>query len=758
MKIKSYQAEAVRSLTDETRKLLRKTKDNKMIVFQSPTGSGKTVMAANYIKSVASKSTDDICFVWISIGKGDLHLQSKKKLENIFKGFPKCSLVEEEFTGARTVINRNEVVVVNWEKLRDKDKKGEWKNILMRDGEKINFREVLANTRRFRHIILVVDEFHFGGFTERSQELYEIIKPNFILGMSATPDYIPSAKDILEGTKGYVYVKPEDVIKEGMIKREVRINDFLGKGKTTQEKVLNAAYERRNFLKKLFEKEGSNVNPLVLIQIPNADRGNQKLSEAVEFLREKGITEENGRLAIWLSGNKSEQLQFIAQNDNKIEYLIFKQAVDTGWDCPRAHILVKLRSTKSETFERQTVGRILRMPEQKHYNEDALNIGYIYTDQEELLISNDVYNLGTLKNMTAFLKEEAKTVTLTSYEKSQKRLPPLSFDFIDFFFKFMDEHADFETLAANGFITEPEDINKKITTNLFIDATKFDEGEIFCTHQSQEEGTLSHGDVGAVFDQLLLNHVRKYGQKSLNYLKDAVIEWFRQTMDTEGWENEIVDIEKLFILNYESHFKSILNELFATYEKILKEKRQHLTNKQERFNEEYHLPSMLFHNDQTEEEVKNVQKYAYDRCFLRKDRSVPEQRFIDFLQEHLDCIDWWWKNGDGGKDYFAVKYEYEGETYAFYPDFLVGFKDGTIGIFEVKDEYDMEAKTRTKAKAEALYRYIQAENKKKENKLFGGVVVEQNAGLASVWKINRNPVYLADRLDDWEELRLEKEN
>ncbi|MBK8698450.1 MAG: hypothetical protein IPN29_02455 [Saprospiraceae bacterium] len=50
--------------------------------------------------------------------------------------------------------------------------------------------------------------------------------------------------------------------------------------------------------------------------------------------------------------------------ESDVEFLLFKQAIDTGWDCPRAHILVKLRDIQSYTFEVQTVGRILRMPEQ----------------------------------------------------------------------------------------------------------------------------------------------------------------------------------------------------------------------------------------------------------------------------------------------------------------------------------------------------------------------------------------------------------
>ncbi len=52
---------------------------------------------------------------------------------------------------------------------------------------------------------------------------------------------------------------------------------------------------------------------------------------------------------------------------------------------------------KSETFTIQTMGRILRMPEQKHYNEEALNYGYIHT------------NLN--KNLITILPEEADYIT-----------------------------------------------------------------------------------------------------------------------------------------------------------------------------------------------------------------------------------------------------------------------------------------------------------------------------------------------------------
>ena len=115
--LRPYQEDAIEELILKTELLLKR--DNRTIVFQSPTGSGKTFMTSQYIEQLIEKLPDeDICFLWVSIGKGSLHIQSQESLKKEFQGFPECNLLEEEFFGSRKIIDQNEVVVVNWEKLR----------------------------------------------------------------------------------------------------------------------------------------------------------------------------------------------------------------------------------------------------------------------------------------------------------------------------------------------------------------------------------------------------------------------------------------------------------------------------------------------------------------------------------------------------------------------------------------------------------------------------------------------------------------
>ncbi len=62
-----------------------------------------------------------------------------------------------------------------------------------------------------------------------------------------------------------------------------------------------------------------------------------------------------------------------------------KQAVSTGWDAPRAKILVKLRLNTEPNFTLQTIGRIRRMPQQKHYDNPILDNAFIYSNDQSYI-------------------------------------------------------------------------------------------------------------------------------------------------------------------------------------------------------------------------------------------------------------------------------------------------------------------------------------------------------------------------------------
>lgn len=143
---------------------------------------------------------------------------------------------------------------------------------------------------------------------------------------------------------------------------------------------MDKALTKRRKIHSEFLRRKVEVNPLIVVQLPNKS---DVLLESIEtYLFSQGITYENNQLAVWLS-DKKQNLESISENNAESIVVIIKQAIATGWDCPRAHILVKLRDNMNETFEIQTIGRIRRMLEAKHYEDDLLDCYYLYTLDEK---------------------------------------------------------------------------------------------------------------------------------------------------------------------------------------------------------------------------------------------------------------------------------------------------------------------------------------------------------------------------------------
>jgi type III restriction enzyme len=773
--LKTYQEKAVGELIATFKTLLTKDEQKKVCVFQAPTGSGKTLMTAKFIEELIREVPEtDLCFVWISIGKGELHLQSKHALERIFGGAPRVSLVEEEFTGGRERIVRNEVVVVNWEKLRSKEREtGDWKNVLMKDGEKLNFRDVLAKTREQRKVIMIIDESHIGATAERTNELRDEINADVILEMSATPKIKPDPRDLARGTAGYVFVEPKDVIDEGMIKKDLIINEKIDEitdnEADSQEVVLQTAYKKRLELKKLFEAEKSNINPLVLVQIPTAEAGEDKIKAVKKFLADKGITERkdgtgNGKLAIWLSEQKSEMLDWVAEPDNEIEFLIFKQAIDTGWDCPRAHILVKFRESHSETFEIQTVGRILRMPEQKHYASEELNRGYIYTNVQSIIVKKEEYNPNIIKHLKATRKEFYKPIKLTSYYKSRADYGDITSSFTPVFektaceeFGLKGDHTLFaqnvKKVEGEGVVLDIKKYQQEIIANAKIEGKTFDEIEGKIDSADRARLMIAGNDLQALFEQIIKNNLGSFKniKRSVPAVKTAIYSWFRKYLGSKEWPEEMILVQMIFAHNgNRKKFEEILAGAIEKYKGVREKEILKRVEESEQFYD-FEIEKESFFNQHTDELV-DYEKYVYDPCYLSVARSTPEKNFEKFLAENDDKIVWWWKNGENKQDYFGVKYEYPaGVVHTFYPDYLVQFSDGRLGIFETKDMGDREGGTYTKAKSEKLQEYIKEQ---KGQKLFGGIVIEKSDG----WKINQKEKYDWSKCEkndwsDWDKLR-----
>lgn len=768
IELKPYQVRAVDKLLQKVKELLGYDGPGEVCVFQAPTGSGKTVMTAKFIENLIKEIPDDVCFLWMSIGKGNLHLQSKERLERVFQGSPRVSLLEDEFSGGRERIVRNEVVVANWEKIRNRDKEtGDWSNVSMREGENTNFREVLEKTREQRKIILIIDESHVSAATERANELRELIGADVVVEMSATPRLMPTLLDVEKGAAGYVRVEPQHVIEEGMIKKEVIINEGIDKvsesSPDSQIAVLEAAYEKRIELEDLYKKNGVTIRPLVLVQIPTSDAGDTKIEAVKNFLDTKGINEENQKLAIWLSEQKSRTIDEIASFVSPVEFLIFKQAIDTGWDCPRAQILIKFREVHNEVFEIQTVGRILRMPEQKHYVDEALNKAYIFTNLESFDVKNEDYNPNIINHLKSVRTSEYSPLRLHSYYKSRIDYGDVTASFSPVFEEAARTYFSFpkgstvtenrQLLTKRGLDISEKGYSQNIIANTGVSTLSFDEmhGKLSAKQYAKLE--MAVNDLNDLFEQVIRANLGSFTniKRSIPTAKSAIYAWFRRNLESDKWEEEIIKIQQAFLLERNRvHFEKILSQAIEVYKHVRDEEiRQRVVESEQWY--DYELPRELFFNKHSDERVEKG-KYAYSPCYLSTSRSAPERQFEAFLENNSEQIRWWWKNGEKKKEYFGIKYEYASVIHTFYPDYLVRLKDGRLGMLEVKDVADRDGRTYTKAKAEALQGWLKDQKRKD---LFGGIIVER----AKTWLIHTGLTYDWEKCEngdwgEWKELSL----
>ena len=756
-----YQQTAVDELSKKVTKLLNSIHSQTTLVFQAPTGSGKTIMTAKLIEAILEDNQDDkICFLWVSIGKGELHKQSKKKLSKVFDGFPPVTLVEEKYFGSKDYIPQNEVVVVNWEKIRSKDKTtGKWTNTIMADGEKTNFRQVLANTKTKCKIICIIDESHIGADTIRTTELMEIIDAEVTIEMSATPKLRESIDDFQSGKADKYKINPQVVIEAGMIKKDIIINPDLDTivddEITSQDAVMKASFNKRLKLKNAFENEGSIVNPLVLVQIPTGEDGEIKKDTVIGWLGQNGVTIGNGKLQIWLSEEKTPNLEYISNIDDKTEFLIFKQAIDTGWDCPRASILVKFRESGNQIFEIQTVGRILRMPEQKHYENEELNSGYIYSNLQSFTIKKEDYNPNIIKHLFATKKPELTNISLNSYYKQRSDYGDITGSFTKHLIDtwnaklgtnkaILFEEA-IDILKAKGIDLETCNVQDSIVFDYQIHTIDFDHlKDKVIKSEDLKIFKTSEADLDSYFKRYVKINLNGFAPKrSISDVETAIMSWFENCIGLTMRNGGVIKMQKIVLHPTNNQiFIDLLDEAVKSYRTIKNEEIRIKSEQSEKF-QDIQILEREYYNDQTMEIRENTKLYFYDKCILEKGRSDQEKAFENYLESRSEKIEWWYKNGVSKETYFGIKYNKDiANTGIFYPDFIVKTKDGRVGIFDTKSG---NIAKEAKEKAEALYEYIV---KSIDKKVFGGIITNTKSFSNPSLMINSQKDYNYD-LNNW---------
>ncbi len=740
MQLKIYQEDAIDDLLTKSKRLLGYS-GSKKLVFKSSTGSGKTIMMAEFLKQLVDdrEVKQSLGFIWTA--PRQLHIQSREKLEIYFETSRalKCSYFEDLDDRK---ISENEILFFNWESINKAD------NIYIRDNEQdFNLSKVLERTKEDgREIILIIDEAHHHATSEISQGLIQMIGPKLTIEVTATPATITDEDE-------KVFVQLEDVKKEGMIKKAVILNDefesFIRQGKIqtqklsggSEELVIDAAMKKRQELVKEFQKEGVNVNPLILIQLPDRktsledrirDRIENILKNKYKISTEKG----NNRLAIWLSGEHINK-ENVEKQDSEVEVLIFKQAIALGWDCPRAQILALFREWHSPIFSIQTVDRIMRMPEpdKGHYKSEILNYGYVYTNLDNIEIKEDIAK-DYITIYTSKRSFDPKLNLLSCYPKRQREKTRLSPLFTEIFLA----EAKVYSLKKNV-DTKAKKIDLKIISDYKAEGVDALAGAKIVGDKAIKVGGF---DLQKLFDFFVRNNLTPFypEDRSVGRMKESIYKFFYENFGFKWGESEDEIIQMVLSEKNSRHFVNVLDKAKGKYREEVEKRESEMVDVPD-----WNVPeSLSFGGEYKKIEVKKSIMVP----FYGDEKWKSETAFIDFL-EKSDKVEWWFKNGDRDATFFAVPYD-NGEKKPFYVDFIVKLKDGRIGLFDTKSGLTKQV---AGPKIDGLYKYIQGENKRGK-KCFGGIVVntEQNYRGRWVYFDKTSKDFRDNSFDNWADLIL----
>lgn len=640
------------------------------VVMKAPTGAGKTIILIGYVDEYLNNVNSNTAVIWLCPGKGDLEEQSRQKMISVAPHRKTQNL----FDALQNGFEPESTTFINWELVT---KRG---NTAIKDSERKNLFDRIADAHRKNiDFIVIIDEEHSNN-TARAKTIIDAFTAKHIIRVSATA--------IKNNRYEYFEIDELDVIDEGLITKALYVNEGVEDNieiSNDYDYLLELADKKRKAIAQRYTEvlpARKVVRPLVLIQFPNGQPETVKAVE--EKLESMGYTYDNGMVSIWMSEDKKDLTDNLTDNDGTPVFLLMKQAISTGWDCPRAKVLVKLREGMSEQFEIQTIGRIRRMPEARHYDDDLLDFCYVYTFDE-------TYKAGLLSNMDKayetrrlFLKDKCKTFTLTKQLRNldanglgeREVLNKIYDHLVAKYHLGNDKKNNQSILAGHGFVFGNEILGRALQGQFVKTDAVMESGTHFTTRQ--RVNTREHG-------MQLLHSVDSI--KTAIGMQTAKVKTILERL----FRNNGSAKNKLLSLDTAEFYAFVINNVHLLKEE-LKEVTSDLATQTTLIDPKsvsFHIPEQDFFK--YDPGVKNEIEYlsnayheytsGYATSLVR---SNSEMLFEQYCENRND-IEWIYKNGDSGQQYFSIVY-LDGfqHQWLFYADYIVMKKDGTVWIIETK--------------------------------------------------------------------------
>ncbi len=366
---------------------IRRAAENRRRVFkeagafllEAPTGAGKTLMLAAVCEAVSAD--ERIVWFWFAPFAGLVEQTSAA----LVRAAPALRPRDPVRDRAATATRSGDVFVATWAAVAAR--RAETRRMRQDDDRAESLDTLAARLREGGFLIgAVVDEAHHGfrPGTEAFRFLDEVLRPDLLFLATATPD----DTDVELVRRGldlrrfhHVSVSRARVVAARLNKERVLAVSFVAKGAgrdllDLNEVALEKAVAHHRALKNELQAAGLPVVPLLLVQARSDEWTPTRVRDV---LRGRLGFAEDG-VALHTAAEPDPDLLALAA-DPAVEVLVFKMAVATGFDAPRAATLCALRPVRDAGFGLQVIGRIMRVHpllQLRHDLPEMLNTGAVF--------------------------------------------------------------------------------------------------------------------------------------------------------------------------------------------------------------------------------------------------------------------------------------------------------------------------------------------------------------------------------------------
>lgn len=359
-----------------------------VLLFEAPTGTGKTLMAGHVAERISQGANVEglppVIWFWIAPFAGLIE-QAVRTIRSEFDTLrPKSPTIDRDPGDLAS----GDVFVATWSGLAVANELSR----KARTGTEVlpSIDDLIAYARSQGFAIgVVIDEAHhtFRGQTQAYAFYKDVLAPELTILVTATPrdrDIDSFIKAMSVSHLRRITVSRQQAIDDRLIKEGVKVAVFKAPSDVQglidfKKTALKQAVATHAKIKQKLADAGTTITPLLLVQV---DSEPGSVEQATQWLKDLGFRTEgdSGLIRSHTADEPDPYLSTIAA-DESVEVLIFKLAVATGFDAPRAFTLASFRPSRDEDFGVQIVGRILRVDRRLQTMKNLpreLNYGYVF--------------------------------------------------------------------------------------------------------------------------------------------------------------------------------------------------------------------------------------------------------------------------------------------------------------------------------------------------------------------------------------------